>query len=140
MTRAMLRRYRKDLQLIRILEMRLKNMEAGKGSYEDDYANIVSDTILDYRTGKGKPVHITGFNRKLYDRTRTSLAVARERKRIVDEWITDIEDDLTRNVFELYYQDGKTWLEIAMIIKRGSYEEYPRIVIHDRYLKEQHIL
>lgn len=52
----------------------------------------------------------------------------------IEEFISDIPDSRTRQVFQYRYIDGLSWLQIAR--KIGKYDEsYPRKVIHDRYLE-----
>lgn len=50
------------------------------------------------------------------------------------EFIDDIPDSLTRQIFMLRYIDGLSWQQIAFRIGEGD-EQYPRRV-HNRYLKQ----
>lgn len=50
------------------------------------------------------------------------------------EFIDDIPDSLTRQIFMLRYIDGLSWQQIAFRVGEGD-EQYPRRV-HNRYLKQ----
>lgn len=51
----------------------------------------------------------------------------------IEEFISDIDDSLTRRVFRYRYIDCLGWYSIARKIGRHD-ESYPRKMIHDRYL------
>lgn len=51
----------------------------------------------------------------------------------IEEFISNIPDSRTRQVFQYRYIDGLTWLQIAMRMNK-VHESYPR-KIHDRYLE-----
>lgn len=51
----------------------------------------------------------------------------------IEEFISDIPDSITRQVFQYRYIDGLSWQVIAYRIGRHD-ESYPRKMIHDKYL------
>jgi len=51
----------------------------------------------------------------------------------IEEFISDIPDSITRQVFQYRYIDGLIWQVIAYRIGRHD-ESYPRKMIHDKYL------
>lgn len=52
----------------------------------------------------------------------------------IEEFISDIPDSITRQVFQYRYIDGLGWQAIAYRIGRHD-ESYPRKVVHDKYLE-----
>lgn len=131
-TRDMLDRYRKLKQEIPVLELELlmmKNTEAGLGN----------DTIFDYQTGYPRPQSVVGFDQKKYDRREKVLERKKEKVKAMDQWIDDIKDGQTRCVFRMFYKQGMTWKAIAKQIGMPHNEDYPRLMIRDKYLKNQGI-
>ena len=51
----------------------------------------------------------------------------------IEEFISDIPDSITRQVFQYRYIDGLSWQVIAYRIGKHD-ESYPRKMIHDKYL------
>ena len=107
----------------------MKNTEAGLGN----------DTIFDYKTGYPRPQSIVGFDQQKYDRRRKALERKKEKVRVIDQWIDDIKDGQTRCVFRMFYRQGMTWKIIAKQIGMPYNEDYPRLMIRDKYLKSQGI-
>ena len=131
-TRDMLDRYRKLKQEIPVLELELlmmKNTEAGLGN----------DTIFDYQTGYPRPQSVIGFDQKKYDRREKVLERKKEKVKAMDQWIDDIKDGQTRCVFRMFYKQNMTWKAIAKQIGMPHNEDYPRLMIRDKYLKNQGI-
>lgn len=128
MTKKELEEYQKLKTDIKCLENEMQEMlRTDKG--------IVSDTILDYKTGYPIPCLITGFDQKRYNELRKKLDKKQDRLQRIDDFIDNIIDDQTRYVFTLKYKNKKTWSQIANRI--GKYDEsYPRKLIHDEYLKK----
>ena len=127
-TREMLDRYRKLKQEIPVLELELlmmKNTEAGLGN----------DTIFDYQTGYPRPQSVVGFDQKKYDRREKVLERKKEKVKAMDQWIDDIKDGQTRCVFRMFYKQNMTWKAIAKQIGMPHNEDYPRLMIRDKYLK-----
>lgn len=131
-TREMLDKYRKLKQEIPVLELELmmmKNTEAGLGN----------SVILDGRTGYSRPQSVVGFDQKKYDRREKILERKKEKIKVMDQWIDDIKDGQTRCVFRMFYKQGMTWKAIAKQIGMPYNEDYPRLMIRDKYLKNQGI-
>lgn len=128
-TRVMLKDYRKNKRAIPYLEAELH--EAKK--------EVVSDTVKDYRSGYAHTRVITGAGTVRYDQLRARLRKKKKQVEAVDNWIDDIKDDQTRMVFDLYYRKGRTWRAVAASIGYGVNEDYPRLVIRDKYLKRMKI-
>lgn len=128
MTKKELEEYQKLKTDIKCLENEMQEMlRTDKG--------IVSDTILDYKTGYPIPSVITGFDQQRYNELRKKLDKKQDRLQRINDFIDNIIDDQTRYVFTLKYKNKKTWSQIANRI--GKYDEsYPRKLIHDEYLKK----
>lgn len=54
---------------------------------------------------------------------------------VVDEWIRNIEDDLTRIVFVAYYQKNHNWIKITQNLGFVN-KDYARLHIRDKFLKK----
>lgn len=128
-TRELLNDYRRNKSTIPFLEAELR------ASAEE----VVSDTVKDYRSGFPHTRVITGVGTDQYDKCRARLRKKRQQVAAVDSWIESIEDDRTRMVFDLFYRQGRTWRAIAASIGYSGNEDYPRVVIRDRYLKSRKI-
>ena len=131
-TRKLLGSYRKMKREIPTLEDELEEMKQGDNG-------LCNSTILDYRTGEPRPQSIVGFNQDLYDRRQKILDGKKTKCKAVEKWINAIEDGQTRGVFKMFYLDGMTWEKIAAKTGYSNSPDYPRLMIRDRYLKEQGI-
>ena len=131
-TRKLLDSYRKMKREIPILAAELKAMTQGDNGFGNS-------TILDYRTGEPRPRSVIGFDRTLYNRRQKTLDEKWVKCEAVEKWINAIEDGQTRCVFKMFYIDGMTWERIAAKTGYSSSPDYPRLMIRDRYLKEQGI-
>lgn len=131
-TRDLLDHYRKLKQEIPVLELELqmmKNTDTGLGN----------SVILDGRTGYPRLQSVVGFDQKKYDRREKILERKKEKVKVMDQWIDDIKDGQTRCVFRMFYKQGMTWKAIAKQIGMPYNEDYPRLMIRDKYLKNQGI-
>ena len=99
----------------------MKNTEAGLGN----------DTIFDYQTGYPRPQSVVGFDQKKYDRREKVLEPKKEKVKAMD--------GQTRCVFRMFYKQNMTWKAIAKQIGMPHNEDYPRLMIRDKYLKNQGI-
>lgn len=131
-TRDLLDHYRKLKQEIPVLELELQMMKTTE-------AGLGNDTILDCKTGYPRPQSVVGFDQRKYDRRKKTLERKKEKVKIVDQWIDDIKDGQTRCVFRMFYKQGMTWKTIAKQIGMPHNEDYPRLMIRDKYLKSQGI-
>lgn len=130
-TRKLLGSYRKMKREIPTLEEELEEMKQGD--------NGLCNSTLDYRTGEPRPQSVVGFNQDLYDRRQKILDGKKAKCKAVEKWINAIEDGQTRCVFKMFYLDGMTWDRIAVKTGYSNSPDYPRLMIRDRYLKEQGI-
>lgn len=102
--------------------------------------------VTDITTGSNREfpyqeihVPITGVveskqKRKLYKILNKRLQKARDIRLEIEDFISGIDDSLTRYIFEKRYVDGWDWKRISK--ECGSkHESYARKV-HDRYLKD----
>lgn len=131
-TRKLLDKYRKLKREIPFLEDELDQLwltDKGMGN----------SVILNGKDGSKKPETVVGFDCEKYNRRKSILAWKKKQVAAVEKWIEDIPDGQTRCVFRMYYQDGMTWEKIAY--KTGYYKspDYPRLMIRDRYLKNEGI-
>lgn len=87
--------------------------------------------ILQNHTLEGIPACASGIVTK-YCAAR--LRAEQELDKLID-YITDIPDGQTRQIFELRYEDGESWTSIALIIGGKNTPEGLRKK-HDRYLRK----
>lgn len=131
-TRKLLGSYRKMKREIPTLAAEIEEMKQGDNG-------LCNSTILDYRTGEPRPQSVVGFNQDLYDRRQKILDEKKAKCKAVEKWINAIEDGQTRCVFKMFYLDGMTWDRIAVKTGYPDSPDYLRLMIRDRYLKEQGI-
>ena len=129
---TLLKSYKENTKLVKLLETQIAEMTSA-----DSDAGITHDTILDYRFNpEGTPKHIVGFNEQEYERKRKKLREARKEILAAEEWIAGIEDGITREVFHARYIQGWTWAKVAQSMGYRDNEDYPRLHVHDDYLKK----
>lgn len=131
-TRKLLRDYRKTKREIPLLQIELEEMKQGDNG-------LGNSTIFDYRTGQARPQSVVGFDWKRYERRKKILDSKNAKCRAVEKWIDAIEDGQTRCVFKMFYIDGMVWEKIAAKTGYTNSPDYPRLMIRDKYLKEQKI-
>lgn len=132
MTREKLKRNPKTIRNINILKMELKRMTSSDYGY-------CSDTILDYSTGFPRAQGITGFDSSRYSAKQARLQKLMAESNEVEEWIENIADDTTRQVFYQKHVEGNPWKKIAKKIGMPGKEDYVRLHIHDDYLNKRGI-
>ena len=69
----------------------------------------------------------------------TEAGLGNDTIKAMDQWIDDIKDGQTRCVFRMFYKQNMTWKAIAKQIGMPHNEDYPRLMIRDKYLKNQGI-
>lgn len=131
-TRRLLGDYRKLKKEALIQELELREMEEGD-------MGIGNSTILDYRSGKGVPQAVVGFDWDLYDRRIQELEQKKAKIQAIEQWIENIEDVQTRYIFRMFYLENKNWIQIADKTGYGGNADYVRLCIRDAYLKKQKI-
>lgn len=133
MTRKLLGEYQKLKKEIIALEYELSEMRhTDKG--------MGNSTVFDYQKGYPRPQSVVGFDQEKYDRRKKTLSEKRKKAKAVEEWIDLIEDGQARCIFKMFYINGMTWERIAMETGYAGNQDYPRIMIRDKYLKEKNIL
>ena len=131
-TRELLDNYRKIKREIPILEYELNELwltDKGMGN----------SVILNGKNGSKKPETVVGFDQDKYNRRKRTLNLKKVQAEAVEKWIDDIPDGQTRCVFKMFYRDGMTWPKIAHKIGMPQNEDYPRLMIRDKFLKDQDI-
>lgn len=131
-TRKLLDNYKKLKREIPILGLELDEMKNGE-------AGLGNSVILDGRTGINRPQSVVGFDQERYDRRKRTYEHKNEQVAAVDNWIQNIEDGQTRYVFKAFYQQGLTWEKIAEKTGYSQSPDYPRLMIRDKYLMQEHI-
>ena len=129
MEKAKLERYPRTVRNIKILEAESHGMETTD-------AGVVSDTVLDYRSGEGVPTKITGFEWTKYEERKAQLERYRQEETEVREFVESIQDPIIRQVFRLRVYQGMEWKHIAKAIGEQS-EGYPRKCIYEKYLRKK---
>lgn len=125
-TRKMIQDYVKTRKEVKLLKRELQDMVSTD-------AGLGNSVILDCRSGFPRPQSVVGFDMDKYERRKSSLEHKSSQCAAVEKWIEEIEDTQTRQVFELRYLKEQQWQQVAK--RMGyKYEEYARIVMHDRYL------
>lgn len=113
MTRKRIEQYRSLKAEIKELDHKLKNIG------EDDQM-YCSDTILDYRTGKGVPRGISGIDwGKLHKTEERYMKMKEELEKEcaeIEVYINGIQDSRLRRILRLKYVDGKSQMEIGMVM------------------------
>lgn len=129
MTVKRLESYRKLMKEIAILRWELNEMTTTD-------AGLGSSVIKDYSKGFERPQAVVGFDEGRYRRKRRVLDRKEAEAEAIRKWVEDIEDAVTRKVFEYYYLEGLPWKEIAKRLGYRDNPDYPRIMIRDAYLKK----
>lgn len=131
-TRKLLDNYRKLKREIPVLSLELAEMKQGE-------AGLGNSTIFDYSTGLARPQSVVGFDQARYDRRKHTYDYKMAQAAAVERWIQNIEDGQTRYVFKAFYQQGMTWEKIAEKTGYSQSPDYPRLMIRDKYLLQEHI-
>ncbi|MCI8950052.1 MAG: hypothetical protein HFG49_08425 [Lachnospiraceae bacterium] len=130
MTKARLERFRNKLNSeIACLEEELREME-------DTDKGIGNSTILNYQKGYPSPQPVVGFEWDKYQHKQKLLERKRKEWEDVRNWIEQIEDGQVRWVFKMRYIEKMSWQRIARKMGYGGNEDYPRLMIRDKYLKK----
>lgn len=129
MTVERLESYRKLMKEIAILRWELSEMNTTD-------AGLGGSVIKDYSKGFERPQAVVGFDGERYRRKRRVLDRKEAEAEAIRKWVEDIEDAVTRKVFEYYYLEGLPWKEIAKRLGYRDNPDYPRIMIRDAYLKK----
>lgn len=131
MTRAELDTCREGNDKIRILQHMISEIERGE-------QGVVVDCVKDYRSGFPRTLVLRGINRVELEKCKKEIRRIQKIQKGAEEWITNINDVLTRNVFAMYYLKGLSWRKISSSLRANS-PDYYRIRIRDKYLSEKGI-
>lgn len=131
-TRKLLNRYRDIKKEILCLKIELRDMQAGDNG-------LNNSTVFDYKTGFPRPQSVVGFDWELYEKRLDTLKRKQEKAKAIENWIKNIEDGQTRYIFKSFYIDGMKWEKIAQKTGYSNSPDYPRLMIRDKYLKENNI-
>lgn len=129
MTIERLEGYKKLIQEISILNLEINEMNTTD-------AGLGSSVIKDYTKGFARPQAVVGFDDKRYNIKRHRLDKKEAEAEEIRNWVGNIEDTVTRKVFEYYYLDGLPWKEVAKKMGYQNSPDYPRLMIRDKYLKK----
>jgi hypothetical protein len=135
MTKERLLTYRSKRQEIRELEYILNN----RWKFE---SMVECDTIFDYRKGYPIPQSIVGFDQERYERLQ-DRDIHRKSEleaecRLIEDYIGEIKDSMTRRIFQVYFTDGLSNVTQENVAKRMNIERsYVSKKIND-YLQHSH--
>lgn len=131
-TRKLLNSYRDIKKEILCLKIELRDMRMGDNG-------LNNSTVFDYKTGFPRPRSVVGFDWELYEKRQAALKRKQEKAKAIENWIKNIEDGQTRYIFKSFYVDGMKWEKIAQKTGYSNSPDYPRLMIRDKYLKENNI-
>lgn len=141
MTLEKLKSYKDLKQSMTVLKRRFE--EFRNTAYTENSACYGNSVIYDYGNGYPKPQSVVGFDVAEYDRKyedyEKRVDSLKGKIESIEKWISEIENETTRYVFEMYYLEGKKWSYIAKELGYAGNEHYPRLYIRDAYLKEKGI-
>ena len=110
---SQLKNYLSEQAEIKRLAMKIDDPEAWKEYY-------AHSTILDYRRGYPKPQMISGIDMDAYNKARQRWVRRKEmleiRARETEDYIDEIQDSRTRQVFTMYFLDGYAEKTIGKIL------------------------
>lgn len=131
-TKEMLESYRSKKEEIRELEYKLKHLGEGDSMVDND-------TIFDYRSGYPQPQAVVGVDwdkilRKdnLY---RKKISELEPECQMIEEFIEEIKDSMTRRIFRMYYIEGMSQKMIGKIVHMDRSRISRKI---DDFLKNAH--
>ena len=110
MTRERLEAYRSNLDEIKELETKLRELPGNESL-------IGNSVVLDYRRGYPQPQSVVGYDYDLEQRRRERwekrLGILRAEVAEVEDWIEAIPDSLTRRIFRMHYCEGLKQSKVA---------------------------
>ncbi|MBC5675586.1 hypothetical protein H8S76_25475 [Blautia sp. NSJ-34] len=134
-TKKMLESYRSNRQEILELEFMLRNRWKSESM-------ISIDTILNYRKGYPVPEGVAGFDQERYERLQNRDMRRKERLeqecKAVEDFVGNIQNSVTRRIFQLYYTEGEKKPTQAKIAKKIHLDRSRISRKIDDYLKDAH--
>lgn len=118
-SKEMLESYRSKREEIKELEYKLKHLGEGDSM-------VGNDIIFDYRNGYPQPQAVVGVDWEKISRTEqrymNKIFELKQECQMVEEFVEEIKDSMTRRIFRMYYLEGKSQKVIgkAVHIDRSS--------------------
>ncbi len=113
MTKERLEAYQSMQEEIRELKYKLQHLGEGESMVD-------SSTINDYRSGYPVPQAVVGVDwdkvDRLYDRYMNRIAKLQKECDLVEEYIENIEDSVTRRIFRMYYLEGMSQKDVGVAV------------------------
>lgn len=113
MTREQLESYRSKKEEIDELRYKLEHLG-------ENNSMVGNDVIMDYRSGYPVPQAVVGVDSARYWRLRNRyekrIELLEQECEVVEEFIENIEDSMTRRIFRMYYIDGMPQSKIAKTV------------------------
>lgn len=113
MTREQLESYRSKKEEIDELKYKLEHLG-------ENNSMVGNDVIMDYRSGYPVPQAVVGVDSARYWRLRNRyekrIELLEQECEVVEEFIENIEDSMTRRIFRMYYIDGISQSKIAKTV------------------------
>lgn len=123
-TRKCLNHYKKLTAELAILGQELEQMEPADSEVQEAQ-----------EAQKAQEVQKAAKYSVRYQKKALQLEQKQKEADFIHQWVEEIEDAVTRQVFRLYYLSGLSWLEVAKKTGYRGNPDYPRLYIRDRYLK-----
>lgn len=142
MERAFFEQYRDLIKECGDLEERIRDTQK-----KLERAELVKDKVKG-GAGGGVPFTVEGINDRAYSGNKTTLQMSMMRLyehrmqqyKMLDEvetYIAAVPDSERRMIMRYYYQDGRTWSEVARILGEGYTEDAIRISMERFWKKEE---
>ena len=114
---------KKDLENVYHISREIQDIERQLSILSTKQDNEVADVVLDYRTGQGVPVKITGYDNKTYRKMCILSAKLHSKRDLLLKQKIRIENELDmveaadiRRIIRLRYFDLLSWEAIAIAI------------------------
>lgn len=135
MTKERLLAYRSNRQEIKELEYVLNNR------WKSDLL-VGNDTIFDYSKGYPRPQSVVGFDQERYERLQDRDLHRKDELekecKLIEDFIGEIKDSMTRRIFQVYFTDGLSNVTQENVARRMNIERsYVSKKIND-YLQHSH--
>ena len=134
-TKELLAAYRSKRQEIKELDYILNNRWKSESM-------ISADTILNYSKGYPVPEGVAGFDQERYERLQNRDIRRKERLeeecKAVEDFVSGIQDSVTRRIFQMYYLDGLNPVKQENVAKKLHMERSNVSKKIDKYLQVSH--
>lgn len=131
-TKELLSAYRSKRQEIKELDFMLNNRWKSE-------TMLSVDTVLNYRKGYPVPEGVVGFDQERYERLqnrdlRRKELLEKECK-VVEEFVSEIKDSMTRRIFQMYFINGDSRVTQAVVARKVHLDQSMVSRKIDEYLK-----